>query len=72
MKKQQTESHIYGMKAQGRNHLKKHLDGGELTRKEAILAQCYDCMGGYTDGKYGCMVLDCPLYPFMPYRDRTK
>jgi hypothetical protein len=26
-------------------------------------------MGYYADGKMDCIVKDCPLYPFMPYKD---
>lgn len=41
----------------------------EVTRKEAILQKCWDCMGQYGDGKGDCGVKTCPLYSFMPYRD---
>jgi hypothetical protein len=57
-----------GIKAQGRQELKKHLAGTKLTRGEAILGKCYDCMGGYADGKMDCLLSDCPLYNYMPYR----
>lgn len=64
--------HIYGIKAKGKNELAKYLRGERLTRKQALLARCYDCMGGYTDGKYSCKIVNCPLYPFMPYREVEK
>jgi hypothetical protein len=67
-----TKTHIYGIKAKGRNELIKHLNGQRLTRKQAAYAKCYDCMCGYIDGKNDCRIPDCPLYPFMPYRDNEK
>ncbi len=66
------ETHIHGIKARGKNEFLKHLKGERLTCKQAILANCYDCMGGYTDGKYSCGVSSCPLYLFMPYREVEK
>ena len=56
--------------AKGKNHLITHLQGGKLTHKQAILAKCYDCMGSYDDGKKDCEVPNCPLYQFMPYRQK--
>lgn len=70
--KSHTETHIYGIKARGRKELSKHLKGKRLTPKQAVLANCFDCMGGYMDGKYSCGIPDCPLYPFMPYREVEK
>lgn len=61
-----------GKKARGQSELKKSLAGKALTRAQATRALCYDCMGGYTDGRYTCGVKDCPLYPWMPYRDKEK
>jgi len=46
---------------------KKFLDGKQLTRKEAILAQCYVC-NGLSDGGQDCKGKSCPLYEYMPYR----
>jgi len=39
-----------------------------LTRKEAILAQCFDCMGFYADGYSDCKNSECMLYDWMPKR----
>lgn len=59
--------------ARGKNELRKYaLEGRTLTQRQAIHANCYDCMGGYSDGKYSCGKVTCPLYPFMPYRDIQK
>jgi hypothetical protein len=57
----------FGILAQGKNEYIKYLKGGRLTQKGQILAQCYACMGYYSDGKEDCEVHVCPLYPSMPY-----
>jgi hypothetical protein len=67
MRLEQIENH--GITAKGRQELIKHLKGQRLTFRQSILAKCYDCMGYYADGKMDCIVKDCPLYPFMPYKD---
>ena len=54
-------------KLQGGNEYKKFLNGKKLTRKEAMLANCYECMG-YEDGKQDCLGKSCPLYQYYPYR----
>ena len=41
--------------------------GKRLTMKQMILAKCFECMGGYLDGKQDCEIPKCPLYPLMPY-----
>jgi hypothetical protein len=38
-----------------------------LTRRQAIIAKCADCMNNYVDGRNDCGVRTCPLYPWMPY-----
>ncbi len=57
----------FGISARGRRELAKHFKGGKLTRKEAVLAKCYDCCCGYEDGKEDCKVKGCPLHPYMPF-----
>ena len=61
-----------GISAKGKNELIKHLTGKRLTRGQAILAKCYDCMGGFNDGKQDCEITECSLYPFMPYRKQIN
>ena len=51
----------------GRTQYLRYLQGEKLTYKEALLAKCYDCDGGHTDGRYDCEVLSCPLRRYMPY-----
>ena len=40
----------------------------KATHLKAILTQCWECMGYYTDGKQDCENVRCPLYSYMPYR----
>jgi len=57
------------MKAIGEKDLKNYLSGKTIRRGRAIVAKCCDCMGEYADGKIDCCIPECPLYPFMPYKD---
>jgi hypothetical protein len=62
-----------GIKAQGKLELLRYLENNmRLTQRQAILAHCYECMGFYSDGKQDCLVSDCPLYEYMPYRGLGK
>lgn len=65
----QTPVYRYGIRAKGRREMIKHWEGKKLTKGGAILANCYDCQGGYTGGKNSCLKPECPLFPFMPYKD---
>lgn len=47
-------------------------NGKELTRKEAMLAFCADCMGEYEDGRMDCENYKCPMYAYMPYNIINK
>ena len=40
-----------------------------LTRKQAILAQCYICNGYEAED---CLGVSCPLYEYHPYRKVSK
>lgn len=60
------------MKARGVKELKRYLDGDRLTQRQAIIAKCADCTNYYGDGKVDCLIPDCPLYLFMPYRNKEK
>ncbi|MBA4391324.1 MAG: hypothetical protein C0399_10355 [Syntrophus sp. (in: bacteria)] len=55
-------------KALGRNEYIDFLSGKKLSPTKAILADCYECTGNYSDGKVDCESQHCPLYQFMPYR----
>jgi len=59
----------HGKTAQGKNEYLEYMETGKkLSHKQAIVANCYQCLGFYMDGKHDCEIPDCPLYPFMPYR----
>ena len=59
----------HGKTAKGKNEYLSYLEHNtKLPPKQAILAQCYQCLGCYADGKVDCEIPDCPLYPYMPYR----
>jgi len=63
----------HGKTARGKKELIKHLEGGRLTLKQAILAHCYDCMGYFVDGRQDCEMTKCPCYPFMIFNsDKSK
>jgi len=57
----------HGKKARGKKELIRHLEGGKLTIRQAVLARCYDCTGFFADGKVDCKMPICPLHPFMVY-----
>ena len=54
----------------GNAELKKHLKGEQLAKWQALKAKCADCMGQYEDGAMDCKIPTCPLYPYMPYRNK--
>ena len=60
------ESARNGKKRASQKYLIKHLEGGKLTRSQAIKAKCYDCdcMGNTAK----CDLKDCPLYPYSSFR----
>lgn len=64
------EDVLNGKRARGRKELLRAMNGFRLTRGEAILAKCYECMNGYIDGTFDCGITDCPLHPYMPYRGK--
>jgi len=54
----------------GRTQFLRFLNGEKLTPKQQILAKCYDCDGGHSDGRYDCEVPSCSLHPSMPYKGK--
>lgn len=50
----------------GQKEFKKFKKGLPLTRKEAILAQCYEC-NGFEDSRVDCGAKNCSLYQWSPY-----
>lgn len=47
-------------------------EGKPLTRKGAILAQCYVCNGEEEGGEDCLGAKSCPLYQYFPYRGKKK
>ena len=46
---------------------RKFKKGEKLTRKEAMLAKCYDC-NGLEESRADCLEDNCPMYDYRPYR----
>lgn len=63
---------LHGKRFVGKKELVMILEGQHATPRQRILAQCYDCMGWYTDGTEDCQCRDCPLYGMMPYRNGKR
>ena len=55
------------MSGRGSTFLEGYSRGRTLTPRQSILAKCAECTCDYQDGREGCEVPGCPLYPFMPY-----
>lgn len=51
----------------GQKEFKKFKEGKPLTRKEAILAYCYDCNGA-EESNEDCKTKLCALYQYHPHR----
>jgi len=57
-------------KIKGQSEYKKFEEGKPLTRKEAILAQCYIC-NGLDEGGIDCRCGErCPLYAYFPFKGK--
>jgi len=56
----------------GQVQYRKWEKGKRLTRKEAMLANCY-CCNGFTESAIDCGAeKTCTLYPYSPYRSSKK
>lgn len=55
----------------GQKEYEKFKEGKKLTRKQAMLAQCYDCNGA-EESATDCQGKDCPLYEYQPYRGKKS
>ena len=54
-----------GKRVAGRKECVKYLEGGRLTRQQAIKAKCYDC-NGWGESRE-CDIGSCSLFPYSPY-----
>ena len=64
------ESAKSGPRRQGKKELVKHLEGGKITRSQAVKAKCYDCNGMGESGD--CDIESCSLYPFSPFKMKVS
>lgn len=76
-KKAELEAHYLdiqknGKLARGKTEYLKYLRGEVLSRREAMLAKCFDCCCFYIDGKVDCITVSCPMYDFMPFREQKR
>jgi hypothetical protein len=55
----------------GANWYAKFKKGKDLTRKQAMLAQCYVC-NGEEESAEDCQGKSCPMYQYQPYRGKKK
>ena len=51
----------------GSKEYKRFKENERLTRKQAILAHCYEC-NGFDEGRSDCLGYSCALYQYHPYR----
>jgi len=58
--------------SRGRTAMQRWVRGKRLCASDAIRARCFDCMGGFCDGRLDCRVPMCPLYPWQPYGKRDR
>lgn len=57
-----------GLRRKGKKELVKYLEGGKISRSQAVKAKCYDCDGMGELGE--CNIEACPLFPYSPYKTR--
>ena len=62
----------FGKSGQGRTEYLDYLEGKHISYKQRCLAQCYQCMGYYKDGKVSCGCRTCALFTIMPYKDKVE
>ena len=56
----------------GRTAYGRYLAGEDVGRKNSIQSMCFCCSDYYRDGRADCQHPTCPLYPYMPYRERGQ
>jgi hypothetical protein len=45
----------------------KFKNGEQLSRKQAMAAQCYECNGNSVELAQDCLGVNCALYPWSPW-----
>lgn len=56
----------------GKTQYLRYLNGETITRMQAMLSKCFECCGYYADGRRDCLMSDCALYPWMPYKGEEE
>ena len=56
----------------GKNEFVNYLRGVEITRGQAMTAQCYTCCYGYDGGPEDCQGYSCPMYNYFPYKTKAS
>jgi len=56
----------------GKKELIAHLEGKNITRSQAMVSKCFDCMGYFADGIGDCNSPDCPMYNYRPYKTKRQ
>ena len=56
----------------GKLQHKKWQEGKSLTRKEAMLAMCYECNGLEDSNEDCCGEESCPMYQYAPYKGKKS
>ena len=54
-------------KIKGQKEYANFKEGKKLTRKQAMLAQCFSC-NGEEQSRVDCQGISCPMYQYFPYR----
>jgi len=55
----------------GQKEYEKWETGNRLSRKQAMLAHCYQCNGS-GESNQDCLGKNCPSYQFMPYKGKKR
>ena len=64
--KELLESAKSGPRRKGKKELVAYLEGGVLTRNQAIKAKCFDCDGMGDTGE--CEIVSCALFLYSPFK----
>jgi len=59
------------VKIKGQKEFEKFKKGFPLTRKEAMLAKCYEC-NGEGESKADCEVTYCPMYEYRQFKNPKR
>ena len=55
----------------GQRPYERFIKGEKLTRRQAMLAKCYEC-NGFEESNADCLADNCPLYPYHAHRGKNK